>query len=431
MISSGVFVGLAILGFLTTAFSAVASKVLHGFSRHELEEYCRRRQRMSLFDDVLDRDEDTLPGVEAVHVVGTVIMLLGAIGWLEMHDSLFNVGAFIAFSVGSVAVLLFTNVLLPWPIVELWSAPFLYHTWRIWRIAAVAFHPIAVSVRAVESVGRKLAGRVDTPESEEEAFEDEIRTIVAEGMKEGHLEEDARDMIEGVIDLSDADVADIMTPRSDIQALQFEMGLEEMLEFVSKVRRTRIPVFRKNIDDIVGILYAKDLLQLLSEKKDHHETDWRKLLRKAWFVPRTQPVDDLLQDFLRTHNHMAIVIDEYTATAGLVTIEDVLEEIVGEIIDESDSVPVDDLRELEDGSLEAHARTHLDKLNELRALDLPENEEFDTIGGLVVSQLGHIPKPGEKVLYENVLVTVLSANQRNVEWVRLEIVEGNDKSAEL
>lgn len=431
MISSEVFVGLALFGFVLTAFAAVASKVLHGFSRHELEEYCRRRQRMSLFDDILDRDEDTLPGVEAVHIVGTVIMLLAAIGWFEIHDSLLDIRAFSTFSVGSIIVLLFTNVLIPWPIVELWSAPFLYHTWRIWRIAAVAFHPIAVCVRAVESVGRKLAGRIDTPESEEEAFEDEIRTIVAEGMKEGHLEEDARDMIEGVIDLSDADVADIMTPRSDIQALHFEMGLEEMLAFISQVRRTRIPVFRKNIDDIVGILFAKDLLQLLSEEKDQRETDWRKLLRKAWFVPRTQPVDDLLQDFLRTHNHMAIVIDEYTATAGLVTIEDVLEEIVGEIIDESDSVPADDLRELEDGALEAHARTHIDRLNELRALDLPEDEEFDTIGGLVVSLMGRIPKPGDKIQYENVRVTVLSANQRNVEWVRLEIVEGNGKSADI
>jgi Mg2+/Co2+ transporter CorC len=250
----------------------------------------------------------------------------------------------------------------------------LYYTWPLWRAVGLLMAPLVWGARFVDTVFHRVAGRM--PEvPDEESFEDEIRTIVTEGHREGLLEEDAREMIEGVIELGDVVVSEIMTPRTDMVSMPLSLSWQEMLQFVVRVRHTRIPVHENNRDDIIGILYTKDLLPELAKGPDEPRTPWKSLLRAPWFVPETKPVDDLLQEFQQTRNHMVVVLDEYGGVSGLVTMEDVLEEIVGEIIDESDKDLVDGIREIDHRTAEALGKVHIDEINERLALDLPDDGE--------------------------------------------------------
>ncbi len=261
-------------------------------------------------------------------------------------------------------------------------------------------------------------------QTEEEAFEDEVLAIVTEGMHDGHLEADAREMIEGVMELGDGDVADIMTPRSKMDAVSIDQDWDSVLDFVTTCGRTRIPVYRGGLDNIVGILYVKDLLAELSHYGGRPQRPLQQLLREPWYVLPTKKLDDLLSDFRQTRNHLAIVRDEFSRTAGLVTIEDVLEEIVGEIVDETDKEHVEEIRRIDERTAVIQGRAHLAEVNEALGLDLPEPEDFDTIAGYVVNHLGRIPKAGETICSDSVQITVLQASKRKVESVRLVAVEG-------
>jgi len=218
-------------------------------------------------------------------------------------------------------------------------------------------------------------------------------------------------------------VSDIMTPRTDMVSMPATLSWQAALEFVIQDGHTRIPVCNKNRDDIVGILHTKDLLPELAKGPDEPVRPWTTLLRKPYFVPETKPIDVLLQEFQHTRNHMAVVLDEYGGVSGLVTMEDVLEEIVGEIVDEYDKDLVDGICLLEKGVSEAQGKVHIDEINERLGLQLPDDGDFDTIAGFVFSELGHIPVVGEEVRYKNVRITVLEATRRRIERVRIEILD--------
>ena len=248
-----------------------------------------------------------------------------------------------------------------------------------------------------------------------------IRDRVAEAEHEGHIDEDTRDMIEGVMELDDNDVSQIMTPRSRVDALELETEWDEMLTYVVESGRTRIPVYEETIDNVVGVLYTKDLLResLRSESK---RRTLKKLIREPLEVPESTLLDEMLQQFLDMHVHMAIVKDEYGGVAGVVTIEDVLEEIVGEIVDEADPDEMDDIKKLSNTTAEVSGTTHLNRLNEAMGLTLPEDQEFDTVSGLIMKELNEIPRSGRDLVVDNVLFHVEQANRRCVELVRIEIL---------
>ena len=259
---------------------------------------------------------------------------------------------------------------------------------------------------------------VTEEESEEEALEEEIRTIVAEGAHEGWLDSDTREMIEGVIELDDANVADILTPRDKMDVMSADLTWDEILNYVTDVGRTRIPVHNGSTKEFLGILYVKDLFTELKKK----EPDRRRLpeiLRPTWNVPASMHLDELLQRFRQTRNHLALVVDEYNTISGLVTIEDVLEEIVGEIVDESDKEDVAEIRRLNEHVAEVVGRAHVEDVNEELGCGLPEDDEFDTIGGFLMHRLGHVPRQGESVAWNGVTITVVEASGRRAEIVHV------------
>jgi CBS domain containing-hemolysin-like protein len=417
---------LAAASLVATCMAAIAARSLATFSRHDLEEICRRRDGLARLGAILRRYEQVGLAAETAQVIGTAVVILAGGYWVWLESprapappdwTLVGLGM----GVGAL-LLLAVEIWIPWAVAQLWAPPIVYHTWPLWHAAAVALWPLMLGARFVDTILHRLAGRV--PEiPNEESFEDEIRTIVTEGHREGLLEEDARGMIEGIMDLGDLDVSEIMTPRTDMISIPVSLAWPEMLQFVINQGHTRIPAHEKNRDDIVGILHTKDLLPELTKGPAGSGQPWTALLREAYFVPETKPIDVLLQEFQRSRHHMAVVLDEYGGVSGLVTMEDVLEEIVGEIIDEYDKALVDGIKAIDERVSEVLGNVHIDEINERLALDLPEDADYDTIGGLVFSELGHVPLVGEELLRDHVRITVLEATRRRILRVRLEVLE--------
>jgi CBS domain containing-hemolysin-like protein len=247
--------------------------------------------------------------------------------------------------------------------------------------------------------------------------EEELRLLVNVSEEEGLIEPDEREMIEGIFSFGDTTVREVMIPRVDIVALEETASIDEALNVIIAKGHSRIPVYRETIDHIVGILYAKDLLLWL--RSGQREAPIGSLLRTAHFVPDTMKVDALLKDLQTRKVHLAIVVDEYGGTAGLVTIEDVIEEIVGEIQDEYD-VDEQPITELGAGDLEVDARVPIDDINDLTGLRLT-SEESDRIGGIVFERLGRVPKVGDTVhLDGDVTITVLSMDGLRLRRLRLQ-----------
>jgi CBS domain containing-hemolysin-like protein len=415
-------VSLGALGLILTCLAAIGADSLAEFSRAELEDICRRRNNLDRLGEVLRRYRAAGFAAETLQVLGTAVFIGTAGLWIWQvatpGEPLSGLLLGATFIVGFLA-LLAMEVWLPWAVARLWAAGFVYYTWPVWRGASLALYPLVCGGNLVNALMHRLAGRA-REEPNGETIGEEIRTIVTEGHREGLLEEDAREMIEGVIELGDVEVSQIMTPRTDMVSLPLNRSWDEVIQFVIQAEHTRIPVYNKTRDDIVGILFTKDLLPELAKPAAERVQPWSTLLHEPYFVPENKPVDVLLQEFQATRHHMAIVLDEYGGVSGLVCLEDVLEEIVGEIADEYDEELVEGIRTLGDGQAEILGRVHIDEINERLGLHLPEDGDFDTIGGLVFSDLGHIPTPGEQVQFGDVRVSVVEATSRRVERVRLE-----------
>ena len=418
---TSIWLGIGGLFFITIA--AIGAKALNEVSWHELKEYCKRRNRRDRFDKIHDHCEQVTFGMECLRVVGVVLLLMGVTGWFASSTVDGNmtgrdVGTAI---VVLVSLLLVTTVWLPGALAAVFGEGVLYHLWRVLFVSSTLVWPLTVGVTFTETVFRRASGRKE--EDQEEAFEDEVLAIVTEGLHDGLLEADAREMIEGVIELGDEDVADIMTPVSQIDAFPIDRPWNDVLKFATECGRTRIPAYEDSIDKIVGLLYVKDLLRELAKGDKAERRSIRELLREPWSVPATMPLDELLSKFLQTRSHLALVRDEYMGIAGLVTIEDVLEQIVGEIVDESDKEEVGEINRVDDHTVVIHGRAHLAEINEELGYDLPEPDEFDTIAGFVVSQMGHIPEAGETLQWSTLRITVLEATKRKVDRVQVESLE--------
>ena len=273
-------------------------------------------------------------------------------------------------------------------------------------------HPIvAVLTRATSAIARLLGAEVST---EQQISADELRLIVERGGEQGILEAEEEQMINAVIELGERRVHEVMVPRVAMAALPADATMEQAIDLVIEVGHSRVPVYHDSIDEIVGILYAKDLLPYLKPDAGPRPS-LRKLLRPPVLVPESMTVDDLLHEFQRRKVHIAIVLDEYGGTAGLVTIEDLLEEIVGEIQDEYD-VEEPMVERLSDHEARVDGRADVDELLELFDLDLKleDAEEYDTVGGLMYHRIGGVPSPGDTVDVDDLRLTVETTDGRRV-----------------
>ena len=243
----------------------------------------------------------------------------------------------------------------------------------------------------------------------------DILTLVEREEAAGGVEEQERRMIRGIIALEDKSAREIMVPRIDMAVADIEDSIEDVATIVTERGYSRVPVFRENIDDIVGILYAKELLRAMSN--GGRERPLAEILREPFFIPESKRLDELLQEMQSRRIHMAIVVDEYGGTAGLVTIEDLLEEIVGEIEDEYD-VARPAMEVISEDEVVLDAGTTTDVLKELFDYEI-ESEDFDTVGGFVIHQLGRLPSVGDEVEVEGLNLRVLSMSGRRIRRLRV------------
>lgn len=421
----------AAAGWLMTVLAAIAHQVVHEISWHDLEEYCqKKRHDEQLFGRIFDLRQQISLGTLLLQMVAAGVAVACTCFFLFSHQESLSAASFWSQVALICVALLFAGSLVPWAVSQVSATPFLYHTWRFWWLVSGLAWPLVVSANFFEQTLSRASGISDQEQEElqEEAAEDEIMSYIAEARHEGHIDEGTRDMIEGVMELDDYDVARIMTPRSRVDTLDVNTAWEEMLRYVVESGRTRIPVFEEKIDNVIGILYAKDLLResLRSESK---RRPLRKLLREPLAVPESTLLDEMLQQFLNQHVHMAIVKDEYGGVAGVVTIEDVLEEIVGEIVDETDVKEMDQITRISDTVAEVTGTTYINRLNEAMGLQLPEDQEFDTVAGLIMKQLNEIPRIGRELEMGNVLFRVEQANRRNIELVHVEVLAESMRNA--
>jgi CBS domain containing-hemolysin-like protein len=256
-------------------------------------------------------------------------------------------------------------------------------------------------------------------EPEQNDSVEHIEALITAGAEEGILEEEDRKLIHSVVAFGDKTVRDVMTARPNIVAIAIERSVEDLRQLVIHEQYSRIPVYEESIDNIVGFIHVRDIFELDPNRRQ--EKPLRELIRPVPLVPETKPVNDLLREMQRDRSHIVIVVDEYGNTAGLATMEDLVEEILGEIRDEHE--PDRDVRQESDHVFIAPGNLDLDRLQELVNFRPEDDTESTTIGGLVAEWSGHVPQVGESVEHGGIRVEVLAGNERHVEQVRISRVE--------
>ncbi len=230
-------------------------------------------------------------------------------------------------------------------------------------------------------------------------------------------QEEKQDMIRGVSKLSETTVKEVMVPRTDVSFVGLHDALDKTLEEVVECTYSRLPVYHESIDDVVGILYVKDLLRELIQDRPENEIEIGKVMRKAYFVPESKKIDSLLREFKKRRVHIAVVVDEYGGTSGIVCLEDIIEEIVGEIQDEFDN-ETEDILEIGKGIYLCDARVNLEELNERLGYELPD-EDWDTLGGFVFNLFGKIPVKLEKVAHEDLDFVIQEMEGHKIDTVKI------------
>lgn len=299
----------------------------------------------------------------------------------------------------------------------------------IYKIMAFAADPFERFLRSKEQQKLETTVTPDTSEEkDDESNADDIQALIEVGEAEGIIEEKERQLIETMVEFSETRAGEIMTPRTEICALPFDATVRQARDLMIEEKYSRLPVFRENIDNIEGVLYVRDLLNAWSEGKEDEKIS--NFLRDVFFVPETKSASELLKNMQTNHVQIAVVIDEYGGVAGLVTVEDILEEIVGEIEDEdTEQEEVIEIIEGDGGSyFDVLGSTEIGKIERLFDMEI-EDDDFTTIAGLVTSEVGYVPKPQEKLLLRGLDIEILRADEKRIHLLRLRQAEGNENES--
>jgi putative hemolysin len=263
-------------------------------------------------------------------------------------------------------------------------------------------------------------------EDEEQDAGDDIQAFIDVGEAEGILEEEEGELIQSILQFGDTRVSEVMTPRPDIVAVSAAATVREARDIMVESKYSRLPVYRDQIDNVEGLIYVRDLLERWAEGNE--EGPISPLVRPVYFIPETKPVADLLEEMQKAHEQLSMVIDEYGGVSGLVTVEDILEEIVGEIEDEDIAgEELNDIVEQDDGCYEVLGSTEIGKIERLFDMEI-EADDFTTIAGLVINESGKVPQPGEQLTFRGLELEVLEADERRIGRLRVKRATGENAS---
>ncbi|MCK5242702.1 HlyC/CorC family transporter [bacterium] len=249
--------------------------------------------------------------------------------------------------------------------------------------------------------------------------EEEIHALIKIGADEGVLEDQEHQMIHGVISLGETQVREVMVPRTEMECVNADHSMDRIINQIVQAGYSRMPVYKGSVDNLVGVVYSKDVISVLQNKELIVLQD---ILRIPYFVPETKKVDELLHEFQRGKLHLAVVVDEYGGTSGLVTLEDLIEEIVGEIRDEYD-VEEKNIEKTEDKTWLVNAQTDIKEINDVLEIELPDMKDLNTIGGFVINLLGHLPKKGEQIIHQNLHFTIIAASSHKIDKIQIRMLD--------
>jgi putative hemolysin len=407
--------GGAAIAALSALFFSILSFALRDFSRIRLGQKLERYGRADQLDRTLEYARDLIFVTSVARLFSNIMVLVCTLGLFR--ETTFGVAwQYVLSVIVSGMVSLLASVAIP-----LAAARYAGETWIAFFIGSlhllrVLMSPVTKISHAIDAIIRRASG---TQQDNSQQIEDEILSVVQEGEEEGVVDVQESEMIKSVIEFRDTTVGQIMTARPDIVAIELPATLNDIKQTIEAAGHSRIPVYEQTLDHIVGILYARDLLKFIGQPTE--KFDLRSSIRPALYVPETKPLRDLLQDFRLQKVHIAIVLDEYGGTTGLVTIEDILEELVGDISDEHEKNEPATLKRLSDQSWDADARAYIDELNRTLGLNLPDDAGFDTLGGFVTTTLGRIPPTGTGFEHAGVKYTILQAEPQRVNRVRIDL----------
>ncbi len=402
-----------------SSFFALTGYALRASRRAELEAVFssekgkRRLDRLNRHLSALRLMVSVLRSLANIVLVVAMVGLFGAAIGPPWHDLLAPMAA-------AMAVIALIGVAVPHAWAEAAGERILLVTLGPLMAIRYALFPIIFVMQSLDVPIRRLSGATDVPEENGEAAKQEILQAASDGHAEGAVDAEEMEMIESVMELDETHAGEIMTPRTDIVSFPIDTTFQEACAQITEFGHTRVPIFEEDLDNIVGILYAKDLLQFLGAETP---PTLQSIMHKPYFVPESKTLDDLLTEFKARKQHLAVVLDEYGGTAGLVTFEDILEEIVGEIADEYDKPEPEPITRIDHRTVEIDGRVHVDDLNDALKLEIPEDEDYDTAAGLVISELGHIPVANEDLVVHNARFTVLAADERKITRLRVEVLE--------
>jgi len=404
---------LAGLALLAGFFVALCENALTHLAAMRLREEARRRGLEERLKRVLDREDEEIFGAK----LGRGVCQLAGVAALV-------VGLFEADPAGPVVVAtaVLAAALFPLVFVGLPYLLALRGSERLLLSGLLFYDRAAAPLRPLTRLLHRLSLRLVRPSravDPSEELKDEILSAVEEGRREGLLEDVERKMIEGVIDLHAVTAAEIMTPRTEMVSVPLEATAEQAAQVAVDHGLSRLPVRRGNPDDIAGIFYVRDLLPYWLRREP--PPPLAKVMRQPFFVPSSKSVQELLHDMRARQVHLAVVLDEYGGTGGVVTLEDVLEEIVGEISDEHERGGGEEAVRIDDEGATVRAGTAIEELNRALGLSVPESEEYETIGGLLLSRMGKIPVKGEQYDLDGVCFTVVDADERRINRVKVTV----------
>lgn len=398
-------------------FFSTITYALRDLARARLADRLEALHKERWLEPTLDHRDELILATAVLRLVFNLLLFLGvviltqALGWAHWPHYLLSL-------LISLAIALPCSVALPHALAANMGETILALLIRTLHALRVVMRPITWLMHGLDGLVRSVAGK--RPEPEPEEIEQEILSVVEEGAEEGVVDPQEREMIESVIEFHDTTAGQIMTARPEIVALEVTSSLDEIKRTLEESGHSRIPVYQGSLDQMVGMLYARDLLKHIGRPSE--EFDIRSAMRPVIFVPETKPLKDLLREFRQQKVHIAVVLDEYSGTAGLLTIEDILEELVGEIADEHEPPEPAMFKRLAENTYEADALIEIDELNRRCGLSIPENEGYNTLGGFVSMTLGRIPANGTAFEHSGARYTILDAEPARVKRLKIELL---------
>ncbi len=438
------------IGLASVAFGGVLSSLFHSMkemSRARLVEIAAIRNNASAIrrvDAIIEEPDEHASAAALLRIVLNLISVVALVFYVtSLRHPMASPGAQPAIiapdvldavlGIGATTLLVWViGFLVPQSISRHAAEVTVYVCSPIIRLLHILFKPVRGLEALIDEIIRRLAGR--SHEDQAADMQQELMSVVQEAQEDGQFDNREKEMIQAVVKFRDLNARQVMTPRTEIEAMEFTNSLSEVTAYIRECAHSRIPVYRESIDSIAGIFYVKDLMRWLAGEgsRGGKTFELATILRPAIFIPETKTVRQTLEEMLAKKVHIAVVADEFGGTAGIITIEDIMEEIVGDIQDEYETQKEDKLEVTVDPATRIatiDAREYIDPVNDaikVLGVHIPENEDYETVAGFVSVTLGHIPKVGQELRFGNFKMTVLEAEPMRVLKVQLEVLQRSD-----